>query len=284
VWSLSSVLRAPTGPSPKTSALKPQAPAFYLPNPGCSEVETHSLEIRVSRGRSWGHNTASQTCGEWRAVSSQMAPRHGSRKGELLWEFEIRLQKTRETYLNALENSNPQRGRLPGFLFVCCLFVFAKQGQEKAFRGNNFGLDKVCKGDLWQIRGTQLRANALKGKRSKRRGYMPASRPPGHETFRPATCPDFTSPHRTSPRHLPWSWKQALRCLGPEEHLGRSVAQGMLLPGVSLFHSLLTSWTLRFGSSHRVSSVHSHSLRETCNPTPSPSHPPLLAFRLTWLS
>lgn len=75
--------------------------------------------------------------------------------------------------LNVLENRNPQGERLPGFFFF---FLVAKQGQEKAFRGNNAGLDKG-KGDLWQIRGTQFRANALKGKRSKtRRGCVRAAR------------------------------------------------------------------------------------------------------------
>lgn len=64
------------------------------------------------------------------------------------------------------------------------------------FRGNDIGLDKG-KGDLWQIRGTQFRANALKGKRSKtRRGCATATRSQNLQIG------NFPSPHQTLPRLL----------------------------------------------------------------------------------
>lgn len=76
------------------------------------------------------------------------------------------------------------------------------------FRGNDIGLDKG-KGDLWQIRGTQFRANALKGKRSKtRRGCATATRSQNLQIG------NFPSPHQTLPRLLlPMTSTQALYIL-----------------------------------------------------------------------
>lgn len=141
------------------------------------------------------------------------------------------------------------------------------------FRGNDIGLDKG-KGDLWQIRGTQFRANALKGKRSKtRRGCATATRSQNLQIG------NFPSPHQTLPRLLILKSR-----LPPSASLvQKTTLAGMLhkyvFAGVSLSHTVLPSCTLWFGSAHGVSSVHSHPSRETCYPTPFLL--PLLAFRLT---